>query len=292
MGTQANNRALIVCYEILSLLLVTVWAMTTICAQEPSPEENVQRQIPYAELRTAPGELIAQGINNLPVGPMGLKTYRLEEVKLQQPIQLILQGHKKRVESVFRLTVTGESFVNAVVSICLDDEPAAWPVSGNTEVTAIIYDRDLVQHGASISILRVLRDSGPSRTTLPERLEIPEPWRTALRPANEFKPTVRLRRIASSPAFPNEPVIEMLLTGNAEYPPRNAFLMVAIGDEDFRTCGPLFNGDPHTVVCHFSEEQFAKLKDGDPIRAKYEVGPTAASYQRFGRLNKSLLDKR
>jgi hypothetical protein len=290
MRTQANNRSRGVCYVILSLLLVTVCAAGTICAQEPSTKQTAPREIPLDALHKAPGELVAQGINALPIGPLGVKTYRLEEVKLDEPIELTLRGHKKRIESAFRLTITGESFGIGSVTIWIDDEPVSDPLSGRTELPTIIFDRDLLQEGASISVSLDLGDNRYSRTTLPERLELPERWRAALRSANDHKPTVRMHRIASSPALQNEPGIEMLLTGDAMYPVQNAMLIVSIGDQEFG-CSPRFNGDPYTLVCHISEEQFEKLKDGDMIRAKYGRGLTLPSYQRFGRLKKSLPDR-
>jgi hypothetical protein len=286
MGTHANNRLRGASYVLVILLLVTVWPATTIYAQEPSTRQK--REIPERELRIAPGQLVARGINDLPVGPLGLKTYCLEEVKLDEPLELTLRGHKKRVESAFRLTINAESFRGEDVTIWIDDEPVSPPITGRTEVTTIIFDRGLLQEGATISVSRGPRVDGGSRTTLPERLTLPEPWRAALRSADDKKPTIRLHRIASSPALRNQPGIEILLTGDAMYPTQNAYLIVAIGDYEFN-CSPQFNGDPYTLVCHLSEEQFEKLKDGDPIRAKYGRGPTVPSYQRFGRLNKSLL---
>ena len=290
MHTQADYPFRRGGYAILCLLLLTVWTAPSICAQEPSTKQKVQREIPNRALRTAPGELVARGINDLPVGPLGLKTYRLEEVKLDESIELSLRGHKRRIESAFRLTVTAESFRNEDVTILIDDEPVSGPITGLTEVTTIIFDRELLQTGASISVSLVRTTDGESRTTLPERLELPERWRAALRPVNDKKPIVRLHRIASSRALQNQPAIEILLTGDATYPPRNAGLTVSIGNQEF-DCSPQFNGDPYTVVCHLSEGQFDNLRDGEMIRAKYGRGPTVPSYQRFGRLNKSLLKK-
>ena len=286
MGAQINNRRG-ACYVILSLLLVTVFA-ATICAQEVAPQQGAPREIPLDYLHKAPGELVAQGINTLPIGPLGVKTYRLEQVRLYSPIELNIRGHNKRIESVFRLTLTGESFRNGIVTIWIDDEPVSDPLSGRTELTTIIFDRELLQDGASISVSSDLANNRHLRTTLPERLELSERWRAALRPADDHKPTVSIRRIASSPALRNEPGIELLLTGDAMYPIQNQMLFVSIADQEF-PCAPRFNGDPYTLVCHISEEQFGNLKDGDMIRAKYGRGPTVPSYQRFGRLNKSLL---
>jgi hypothetical protein len=286
MCNEANSRPRGFGYVLLSLLLVMVWAATIIYAQEPSPRRNV---IHDRELRIAPGELVAQGINALPVGPLGLKTYRLEVVKLGEPIDLMVRGHRKRVESAFRLTITAESFRGEDVRIWIDDEPVSSAVTGRTEVTTIIFDRELLQEGASITVSRSQRVAGESRTTLPERLEFPQHWRAAFRPANDKKPTVRLHRIASSPALGNQPGVVIQLTGDATYPIRNQMLIVSIGEQEFRSCSPPANGDPHTLICHLSEEQFESLKEGDTIRAKYGRGPTVPSYQRFGRLQKSML---
>ena len=290
MHTQADNHFRGAGNAILCLLLLTALTATTICAQEPSAKQKVQRGIPISELRTAPGRLVARGKNDLPVGPLGLKTYRLEEVKLDEPIEVPLRGRRRQLGSVFRLTVTAESFRNEDVTIWIDDEPLFTP-AGLTEATTLIFDRGLLQEGATISVSRVRRDEGDLRTTLPERLELPEHLRVALFSADDKKPQIRLRRIASSPRLQNQPGIELLLTGDATYPPGNAFLFVSIGDQDFSICGDGANGDPYTLVCHFTEQAFAQLKDGDSIRAKYGRGPRVPSYQRFGRLDKSLLER-
>lgn len=287
MDTQLNNRSSRVFPVILSLLLVSVWATTTICAQEQSTQQVVSREIPLRYLSTAPGVLISEGTNALPIGPFGIKTYRLEEVLLKEPIELNLRGHMTPIETAFRLTIIGESFRQGGVTIWINDEPVSDPMSGGTQVTTIIFDRELLEEDASISVTSDLVKDEQMRWTLPDRLQLPARLRSSQTAKDKHENTVRMRRVES---IPGKPAIIIELRSLVPYPIRNASLVLQIGAAE-TMCGDNFTRDRHTLTCYLEVETFDRLNEGDGIRLKYGPGPTVPSYQRFGRLNKSLVDK-
>ena len=79
------------------------------------------------------------GTNLMPTGPLKIKSYRLEEVRLPKPIEFGSGESKVSVETAFRLIITGESFLNGDHTIWMDDEPIASGLSGATELVTITY---------------------------------------------------------------------------------------------------------------------------------------------------------
>ena len=55
----------------------------------------------------APGQVVSSGKNPASIGPLSVKTYRLERVRLAKPFERVeLDGTKHRMETAFRLTIT------------------------------------------------------------------------------------------------------------------------------------------------------------------------------------------
>src|SRR5215510_15427800 len=59
-------------------------------------------------LHKARGRLISEGNNKIPVGSRKLLSYKLEELDLPEPRQIIVNGRKRLVTTVLRLTIRGE----------------------------------------------------------------------------------------------------------------------------------------------------------------------------------------
>lgn len=133
---------------------------------------RVNPQLTLVEMFSLPGRVIAEGTNEEPTGALGLKTYRLEEVTLPQPFQAQVNGVEQQVRTAYRFTVTGGPFrVRSLPPVLWVDGEPFIQVQESEDLSAlvtIVFNRSLLQEGASITISYGLEDPNP--VTLPERL--------------------------------------------------------------------------------------------------------------------------
>lgn len=277
-------------WTVIGFLLVVAWNMPVASAQKtPSPpsDSGVIHTSDLYNPQRAPGKLLAEGNNMIPVGELKVKSYRLEEVKLPKPLELSIQGRKERVESVLRLTITLESFLNGIYTIWLGEEPLTGVPIKEDELSVLIYDRALLEDGTTIAVSNDTLGS-QSRTILPEKLYLPPQVRSTIPPKNDDGALTRIRRINIGGGRSR---VEMELTSNEEFQIRNAFRMIQIGEREFFG-GSTLRGNPRKLIIQLTSEEFAQLKDGDRIYVKYGYGESALrGAQKFGRLNKSLLEQ-
>jgi hypothetical protein len=248
---------------------------------------------PGKDLRVAPGKLLAQGINDTPFGSRKLLKYTLEEVPLSEPIEFQLGGRKETIGSVFRLTITGGKSLAGVRMIWLDDAALTGVWShGASKIGAIISDRSILRDGAEIS---VSNEDGSQLETLPERLKLPDSFKTLIKPAvEEGNSIVAIRSTLRIVGSIRERMIEIRMRTDRTFPTRNSALQLQIGKQFF------FNelgGDTtgRALTLSLSPRVFATLKDGAEVIAFYNSpnrsGAFASDIWYFGRLNKSMLDK-
>ena len=277
-------------WMVIGFLLLVAWNMSVASAQQtssPTPDSDVIHTSDLYNPQRVPGKLLAEGNNMVPVGELKVKSYRLEEVKLPKPLELSIQGRRARVENVLRLTITLESFLNGIYTIWLGEEPLTGVPIKEDELSVLIYDRALLEDGITIAVSNDTL-GGQSRTILPERLYLPPQVRSTIPPRNDDGSLTRIRRIniGSGRSF-----VEMELTSDQEFQIRNAFRMIQIGEREFFG-GSTVRGNPRKLIIQLTPEEFAQLKDGDRIFVKYGYGESALrGAQKFGRLNKSLLEQ-
>src|SRR5436309_1280535 len=100
------------------LFPILIASLLPVLGQQP---QSGTKEPVTKDLRIAPGKPLAAGSNKVPAGPRKLLTYRLEEVQLSEPGELEIGGKKERVESVFRLTITGGESLLTAELIWIDD---------------------------------------------------------------------------------------------------------------------------------------------------------------------------
>lgn len=119
------------------------------------------------DLINMPGKVLGKGSNSLPVGQFGVKSYKLEELTLTEPV--IIDGETINAAKAWRMTVNGGPFPvraqAAVISVGGVDLRPAMESDDLSEVVTITFDDSMLRSGASIT-LSYAEDS----TELPEKL--------------------------------------------------------------------------------------------------------------------------
>src|SRR6266850_3758667 len=114
-------------------LIVSAICLTSTSAQEKTPS---MRKDLLIDEHFAPGEVLSAGKNTAPIGPLKVKSYRLERVKLAKPLESVeADGTKRRLETAFRLKVTLDSYPTNDYFIWIDDVPWQAYTSGDERLT-------------------------------------------------------------------------------------------------------------------------------------------------------------
>lgn len=243
------------------------------------PNMSVER------LRTAPGRLLAQGKNRVPVGELQVLSYRLEEVSLPEPIEIDQGQTQTRIENAVRLTVVLDHLVNGSYTIWIDDDGYLAVPTKNNEITSLIIGNAGLNDEATITVKLGTGCHVNARSTLPEKLAVPKRLRSN-RTSLDLKNYVsHIRTVPGSRTSSDS--IELELVTSMDFPVRNAVMVLQIGDQEFE-------GDPSRLTSYIlrftiSSEDFKRTRDGDLIRVKY--GTCSLGGVKFGHLDKSLLNR-
>jgi hypothetical protein len=252
--------------------------------QTPTKHSSDAQQV--RDLRIASGSLLIQGENNKPVGPLGLLTYRLEEVPLDKPIDIFV-GKKQRIESVIRLTITGKSIARANVIWINDARLTGLWSNGLGQIGTFIGDRSILEAGATISV----QDS-EGMHWLPEVLKLPETFPVGIASvSHEGNVIVGIRRSFRVFGSVRQPLVQIELSTSRPFPVRNAALQVQIGKQFFSNELATING---SLIVSLPPEIFATLKNGAEVLAGFSFsrnGGLSDELRYFGRLDKNMLDK-
>src|SRR5436853_2251434 len=119
------------------LLCFTFCVAGVLVAQQPPGKLVV-------DLMKAAGTLRGEGRNATPAGALGLKSYRVHELALAQPVTVTVGGKSVTTGKAWRLTVTGGPFaVRAVpATIEIDGAPAgiALESADRAELRMVTFD--------------------------------------------------------------------------------------------------------------------------------------------------------
>ena len=128
-------------------------------------------QVTYPELFQLKGKVIARGTSTNPVGPYGVKTYRIEELTLAPGTSIDVNGTIVQASTAWRVTIVGTSFqardLPPIVSIDSTNLLPAQESANLQEISAITLTGALIRDGATIVL-----SYGEERTQLPERLKL------------------------------------------------------------------------------------------------------------------------
>jgi hypothetical protein len=271
-----------------ALLLLAVLLPHAAQAQPARAPAARLEQLPVEDLLRAPGKSLTEGHNNVPAGALKVRTYRLEEVKLPGPVELELGNGRERVESVLRLSVTGEAFLPGAYTIWIDSTPLGGVSYSPTELSVIIISPLVLEHGASLSVTYDSKLGDPARTTLPETLEVPARFQRVRPPGSPWKVS-SIRRVPRAAELHDQPGIRIAITGDRPFEIRDAMLIMRIGEQEFDLGDINADGERRTVVFTLTPEQFGRLKSGDQITLGYGSGARHA--WRVGRLDKGQLEQ-
>ena len=252
-------------------------------------------------LPLAAGRLLSKGASSLR-GHEGTMSYRLEEVRLNQPKTLDIRGNTETLDSVFRLILTGGDHLATAHLIWLDD--TALPVfrrreaeDDSNEIGAIIYDRFILKREMEISVSDV---DGTRLYTLSEPLTLPADFREPKRitkqeqGAGNGNAVTRIHTAVRTIGASKQKLVQIELRTNRPIPAKNSALQLQIGKRFFVN---ELSGD-HTgrsLTLTLTAEMFASLKQGAEIVAFFDKpdlsGFSDQNIWRFGRLNKETLEE-
>jgi hypothetical protein len=269
------HRGLFITVKVLFSLLVAT-LIVTYPSQRSTVASQKDREI---DLRTAPGRLISEGRNTKPVGPNKLLTYKLEELDLPRPRQIISNGQKRQVTTVLRLTITAQVFQGGANVIWIDDTVFPSPWEAVRGLGTLIYDTSLLKDGATIS-------AGPIQEPydLPERLRLPRSFNLPSLPetSQERGRITSMRSIQKTIDGKSQPYISIEIT-TLPLPVMNSRYSLQIGRRFFWN---LYGGESHWRL-ELSARDFKELKEGSRVAVTH--GPVRVVD--VGRLNKKMLDR-
>lgn len=286
MRRQRNLRNLAICSQLLAGLLTGLLIGSSGAAlgfQTPTKSSVTNHQV--KDLRIIPGKLLIQGENNIPVGPLGLLTYKLEEIPLERPVDIIV-GKKQRIETAIRLTLTGNSISRAHVIWINDARLTGVWSNGPRQIGTLIYDRSILQAGTTISV-----QDNEDIHSLPEVLRLPDTFPTPIvSDAQKGNEIVSIRRVLRITGSEYQPLVQIEMRTNCRFPVRNAALQLQIGKQFFSKelgIGP----DGSWLIVSLTPQVFAELKDGADVLAGFSFnrgGGESSEFCYFGRLKKAM----
>jgi hypothetical protein len=263
---------------VLELLALAGLAITAAGQQTPSQPAGVRRDPHPERALSAPGGVISQGHNDKPVGKLGVKTYRLERVKLDAPFVT----DRGSTEYGYRLVITGGPF-RLGYTLWLND--LALPVVPNgdgTELVALLIMTagSELEDGATLALTENARPCEPaaeSKSELPEKLSVPP----ELRAAPHDPSAIKLRSIGAGKD--GKPAIGITVTTKEALPVANSAMAIQVGKQSFDA-----GGGGQSVAAIIPYEEFAKIPDNSQVILKW--GRCSPGGMVMGRLNKSSLD--
>lgn len=269
---------------VFSLFVVSAICLNFVYAgaqQAPSASKDV-----LPDEHFAPGQVVSSGKNAVPVGPLKVKTYRLESVKLAKPFEREERdGTKRWMETAFRLTITLGSPPPDGYFIWVDDVPwLAYPsgyetLNGENSISVLLSIPTVpFEDGSSLAISTYSRKF--ELTTLPEKLVVPLDVR-AKAVAEEAR--LRIKEIRSEVIVDGKQarrIVWITISSPMKFPIQNDIPILHIWDKAFQGGS---NGCEASFM--IGADEFARLKDGAQVILSGPIGGVV------GRLNKSMLDR-
>lgn len=149
--SRRSNAPVVIC------LLLIIGAVPAVQAQDPPPSAQDVQVRRKAELHTRKGgKVIAEGKNEKASEHVRVKRFTVEELQLDEPVEVEIEGKKTEVYQAFRITVFGGPFqIRAMAPLLhIDDKPPLVGVESRDldSVTFILYDRSLLREGATLTV--------------------------------------------------------------------------------------------------------------------------------------------
>src|SRR4030095_16454678 len=210
--------------------------------------------------RATPGKALVEGESrSVPESGESFR-YLLEEVALDEPRELDLNGGREVVKSVFRLTLMGGQVLSKDRLIWLDDAPLpAFSLRDSRAIATLIYDRSVLRDGAQISVSNL---DGSRMFSLAERLNLPESKRaTVAHSSEEGNEITGIHSAVRLVGATRQSLVQIELRTNRMFPPRDVPLQLLIGKQNFlnELSG---NANGRSLTLTLTPENYAALKEG------------------------------
>jgi len=270
-------------------LLWVLLPHTTAAQQVAAPPPRQSATVLTKDMYRAKGKLLTEGYNQVPTGPLKVKTYKLEEVALPYP-RVIGQGKRRqRVETALRLTITGEAFLPGTYKIWVDKLDLPGVAYHPQHLAVLIFDRSVLDHGSPLAITYESQgDPEETRTTLAERLELPAQISNEIAVMNKGEFSVSLRHVHAAPQLSNRSGILIIIRSDEPFSIGNSSPVLQIGRQEF-SLSEFAPRDLHTLIFTLTLEEFLKLEDGQKIRLTH--APSSYRGHAVGILSKPVLEK-
>ena len=242
-------------------------------------------------LRTTPGKALVDGDSrSVPESGESFK-YLLEEVPLDEPRELDLNGGREVVKSVFRLTLLGAQALPMDRLIWLDDAPLpAFSLRDSRGMATLISDRSVLRDGAQISVSNI---DGSRMFSLAEHLRLPQSQRVPVT-SEEGNEITAIHSAVRLVGATRQPLVQIELRTNRMFPPRDVPLQLMIGKQSFlnELSG---NANGRRLTLTLTPDNYAALKEGAEVMAYYGTpdrsGFSGRDVWLFGRLKKVMSDQ-
>ena len=246
-----------------------------------------------SNLRATPGKALVEGESrSVPESGESFK-YLVEEVTLDEPRELDLNGAREVVKSVFRLTLMGGQVLSKDRLIWLDDAPLpAFSLRDSRGIATLIYDRSVLRDGAQISVSNL---DGSRMFSLAEHLSLPESKRaTVVHSSEDGNEITGIHSAVRLVGATRQSLVQIELRTNRMFPPRDVPLQLLIGKQNFlnELSG---NANGRSLTLTLTPENYAALKEGAEVIAYYgapdRTGFSGKDVWLFGRLKKVMSDR-
>jgi hypothetical protein len=283
MSKRHSYRQQLKRHYVFGALIVSAICLTSIRAQEKTPS---MRKDLLTDEHFAPGEVLSAGKNAAPIGPLKVKSYRLERVTLAKPIESAKpNGTRDRLVTAFRLKVTLDSPPTNDYFIWVDDFPwRAYPSgyernSGENSISLmLITPTSPFADGSTLAISTFSRKF--ERTELPEKLVVPLDVQTTSVPDNERLRIKSIRNALIVVEKKPRRVVWITISSPFAFPVTDSAPTLEIWDKVF-----VGGTQGNEAIFMMGADEFAQLRDGAQVIFKGQVNVSV------GRLNKSMLDR-
>lgn len=260
-----------------------------VAAQQVATPPQQSATVLTEDMYRAKGKLLTEGYNQVPTGPLKVKTYKLEEVALPYPREIGRGKRRQKVETALRLTITGEAFLPGTYKIWVDGLELPGVDYHPHHLAVLICDRSVLDRGSPLAITYESQgDAEETRTTLAERLELPTQVSNEIAVMSKGEFSVSLRHVRAAPQLSNRPGIQIIIRSDEPFNIGNSSPVLQIGRQKF-FLSEFAPRDLHTLIFTLTLEEFLKLEDGQKICLTH--APSSYRGHAVGILSKSVLEK-
>jgi hypothetical protein len=230
-----------------------------------------------------PGRLLSKGNNRVPAGKLQILTYKLEEIK---PNQKFRSRNRTSDLTAFRLTISAAKPLGGGYLIWIDDNSYPTSTIGLYKICLILWAEKLPD-GARLAVSPLLRENDDVQSNLsvlPESLSVPSPYGYSVS-ESESRNNYLLKRVSKYVGAGKQKVsgVEIKVPSENGYTVGADRWVIQVGAKEY------FAGvDSNALTIWLSDEEFARLNNGDKIKVKYGSG-SLVNGRVVGKLNKGLL---